>query len=100
MPHEFSNELAQKIHNRFRERQPQLISLIRAIVETESPSGDEAGSRAVVDLLASAAASARSVNSIERVDVPNFGQHLIIRACQNKSDAGVMPLEPRNGDDS
>lgn len=92
MQHEFSTDLAQKLQHRFRERQPQLISLMRGIVETESPSGDEAGSRAVVDLLASAAASARSVNSIERVNVPNFGQHLIIRACQDTSVAGGLLL--------
>ncbi len=90
MHHEFSTDLARKIQNRFRERQGELLSLIRAIVETESPSGDEAGSRAVVDLLAQAAASAPSVSSIERIDVPNFGQHLIIRAFQEKSVNGSL----------
>ena len=69
-----------------------MVSLIRALVETESPSGDEAGSRAVVDLLAQAAESARSVSSIERINVPNFGQHLIIRAFQEKSANGSLLL--------
>jgi glutamate carboxypeptidase len=92
MTQEFSNDLAQKVQNHFRERQPQLVSLIQAIVETESPSGDEAGSRAVVDLLAGAAEGARSVNSMERFDVPGFGQHLIIRAFQEKSAGGSLLL--------
>ena len=92
MQKQFSTDLARKLQYCFRERQPQLLSLIRAIVETESPSGDEAGSRAVVKLLARAAESARSVNSIERIDVPNFGQHLIIRAFQDKSAAGSLLL--------
>lgn len=92
MQNKFSTDLARKLQSRFRERRPQLVSLMRAIVETESPSGDEAGSRAVVDLLARAAEGARSVNSIERIDVPNFGQHLIIRAFQDKSTAGSLLL--------
>lgn len=92
MPNEISTELVRKLQDRFRERQPQLVSLIRALVETESPSGDEAGSRAVVDLLAEAAASARCVNSIDRIDAPGFGQHLIIRAFQEKAANGSLLL--------
>src|SRR5882762_7395788 len=92
MPQEFSTELARKLQSRFSERQPQLLSLIRAIVETESPSGDEAGSRAVVDLLAEAAGGARCVTSVERVEVPRFGQHLVIRAFQERAAAGNILL--------
>jgi glutamate carboxypeptidase len=51
-----------------------------------------AGSRAVVNLLADAAASARCVSSIERVDVPDFGEHLVIRAFQEKAEAGNILL--------
>src|SRR5439155_5907296 len=61
-------------------------------VETESPSGDQAGSRAVVELLSRAAESARCVNSIDRVDVPEFGQHLVIRAFQEKAASGNILL--------
>jgi|ERR1043166_19209 glutamate carboxypeptidase len=92
MQHEFSTDLALKVQDRFRERQAELVSLIRSLVETESPSGDEPGSRGVVELLASAAESARSVNSIERVNVPGFGQHLIIRAFQERSAQGCLLL--------
>jgi glutamate carboxypeptidase len=83
-----SIDLARDLQERFRDRQTRIISLIKTLVETESPSGDEPGSRTVVDLLANAAASARSVDSIERVDVPGFGQHLVIRAFQGRAAAG------------
>ncbi len=74
------------------ERQEQILSLTRALVEAESPSGDEEGSRAVVDLLAEAAAEAQCVAAIERVDVPGFGQHLVIRAFPDQSISGNILL--------
>lgn len=87
-----SKLLAKGLEERFRERLPQIVSLTRALVEAESPSGDELGSRAVVDLLASAAQGSLCVDSIDRNDVPNFGQHLVIRAFQDKAAAGNMLL--------
>ena len=92
MQTEISTALLRDVRNRFSERQPKIVSLIRALVETESPSGDLAGSRAVVNLLADAAAGARGVTSIDRVDVPNFGQHLVIRAFQDRAGAGNILL--------
>jgi glutamate carboxypeptidase len=92
MPPMISAALAKELQNRFLERQPQIVSLTRALVEAESPSGDQAGSRAVVELLATAAESAGCVNSIDRVDVPDFGQHLVIRAFQEKAAAGNIIL--------
>jgi glutamate carboxypeptidase len=92
MQNGISTALARDVHDRFRDRQSQILSLMRELVETESPSGDEAGSRAVVDLLAKAAEAARCVNSIDRVEVPNFGQHLIIRAFQEHAAAGNLLL--------
>ncbi len=88
MQTEFSTTLLRNLQERFAQQQPKIVSLIRALVEAESPSGDAAGSRAVVDLLVEAAAGARCVSSIERIDVPNFGQHLIIRAFQERAAAG------------
>jgi glutamate carboxypeptidase len=87
-----SKLLAKGLEEHFRERQPQIVSLTRALVEAESPSGDELGSRAVVDLLASATQGSLCVNSIERIDVPNFGQHLVIRAFQDKAAVGNILL--------
>jgi len=77
-----------KLHDYFAQRQPQIESFIRDLVTLESPSGDEEGSRAVVELLAATAKSLRCVTEIERVDVPQFGQHLVIRAFQNQQSQG------------
>ena len=62
-----SAPLANQILERFQTRQPEIESFMRALVEAESPSGDEDGSRAVVDLLADAARSVTCVDAVERV---------------------------------
>jgi glutamate carboxypeptidase len=85
-----SPPLAKQLQELFHERQPQILSLARALVEAESPSGDERGSREVVDLLARAAAGSKCVDSIDRIDVPGFGQHLVIRAFQEKAKVGSI----------
>jgi glutamate carboxypeptidase len=71
---------AQQIHELLKARQVEIETFIRALVETESPSGDEAGSRAVVDLITDAARGISSVSEIKRVDVPGYGQHVVIQA--------------------
>ena len=87
---QYSASLAGQILDRFRKRQTDLESFMRALVEIESPSGDLAGSREVVAALATAAASVNGVDEIERVEVPNFGQHLVIKAFQQQSNAGQV----------
>lgn len=87
-----SASLANQIRERFTAKQSEVESLIRALVEIESPSGDVDGSRAVVDLLANAAGSLACVDAVDRVDVPNFGQHLIVKAFQQHNDAGQLML--------
>lgn len=82
-----SGELARQIFNALQTRQAEVEASIQSLVEVESPSGDEAGSRAVVDLLAEAASRLACVDAIERVDVPDFGQHLVIRAFQQQNNA-------------
>src|ERR1044072_1639722 len=69
------------------ERQTEVEAFIKALVEVESPSGDMEGSRGVVDLLVDAASRLECVDAIERVDVPDFGQLLVIKAFQ-KPNAG------------
>lgn len=64
----------------FQNRQSEILAIVRAVVETESPSYDEAGSRAVADLLEAQAGSVAAVNSIERVKADGCGEHLIVRA--------------------
>lgn len=85
-----SGSLVRQIQERFQERQAEIVSLTQALVEAESPSGDESGSRAVVELLASAAMEASCVAAVERVDVPGLGQHLVIRAFPAQSEAGTI----------
>ena len=75
-----SLNLAKQIQTAFRSRQEAIEGLIKRLVETESPSGDESASRSVVNVLAEAAAELACVNSIERVDVSGFGQHVVIKA--------------------
>lgn len=64
----------------FANRQEEILSLICKLVETESPSGDLEGSRAVVRLLEKAARAVPFVNSIERIPSPDYGEHLLINA--------------------
>ena len=71
---------ARQIHEVLKSRQTEIEEFIRALVETESPSGDEAGSRSVVDLLAERADKIDCVSEIKRVHAPDFGQHVVIRA--------------------
>ncbi len=92
MAFETSSSLAQQFQQRFHEKQSEIVSLTRAIVETESPSGDESGSRAVVELLANAAAEATCVTAIKRVDAPGFGQHLVIRAFGGHNDSRTVMI--------
>src|SRR2546429_9974789 len=74
-------------------RQHELLALTCALVETESPSGDKDGSSAVVSLLASAASSIPSVNSVERITSENFGEHLRIRAfADSPNEKSLMIL--------
>ena len=61
-------------------RRSKMLALTRALVETESPSGDVEGSRAVVELLVAEARKIGSVTSIERIESPGYGEHLRIRA--------------------
>jgi glutamate carboxypeptidase len=66
--------------NHFAARKEAVVAFTRALVEAESPSGDEAGSKAVVSLLAAAAEGIPAVTKIERVASENYGEHLRLRA--------------------
>lgn len=71
---------ARQIYELLKSRQTEIETFIRALVETESPSGDEAGSCGVVNLLTEAADRIEAVNEIKRIHAPDFGQHLVIKA--------------------
>lgn len=87
-----SNSLATQIFEIFESRQVDIVSFIRTLVEMESPSGDLDGSRAVVELLARTAEGLPCVDEVERVIVPDFGQHLVIKAFTQQSEAGQIVL--------
>ncbi len=61
------------------------VAFVRALVETESPSGDEAGSKGVVSMLAAAAESIGAVTKIDRVVSENYGEHLLLRTLPDSS---------------
>jgi len=92
MTDEMTDQLPRKIFAALQQRQPEIEKFMQALVEAESPSGDEEGSRAVVDLLAQAAGQLECVTKIDRASVPGFGQHLVIRAFREQSDAGQVLL--------
>src|SRR5215207_4975309 len=87
-----TGQLPQQILSALQTRQPEIEKFIQALVEAESPSGDEAGSMAVVDLLVEAAGQLECVNGIERANVPGFGQHVVIRAFGKESEPGQILL--------
>lgn len=60
-----------------------MLSLARTLCETESPSGDAEGSRAVVSLIEDAARDLGSFASWERTPAPDgFGEHFRLRAFE------------------
>src|ERR1044072_3702830 len=81
---------ARAIFNALHERQTAVEAFIRSLVDVESPSGDVEGSRGVVDLLVEAAGQLDCVDSIDRIDVPEFGQHLVIKAFQKQSVGQIL----------
>src|SRR5256714_8480385 len=85
-----SKEKMQALRDHFVSRQHELLALACALVEAESPSGDKEGSTAAVSLIASAAASISSVNSVERFASEDFGEHIAIRAFAREDDAASI----------
>lgn len=75
------------LHDYFVSRREAIVAFTRALVEAESPSGDEAGSKAVVSLLAAAAEAISGVTKIERVASENYGEHLRLRALGDSPKA-------------
>jgi glutamate carboxypeptidase len=82
--------IAPQIFHALQTRQAEVETFIQSLVEVESPSGDVEGSRAVVDLLVQAANELACVDAIERVDVPDFGQHLVIKAFQKTDQQQIL----------
>ena len=89
---DINQEIGKALLEHFAGRREEVLALVRALVEEESPSGDEAGSRAVVDLLARELESVGAVTSVERIPVEGFGEHLRVRAFGGRDDGGRTTL--------
>jgi len=85
-----TDSFAHRIFAALDERQTEVEAFIKSLVEVESPSGDMEGSRGVVDVLAGAASRLECVDVIERIDVSDFGQHLVIKAFQKQNASQVL----------
>ena len=89
-----SNSTPLTLREYFINRQREILALTKALVEAESPSGDEAGSKAVVSLLAAAARTITGVTNIERIPAENYGEHLRVHALSSarKSSKTILIL--------
>jgi glutamate carboxypeptidase len=92
MPVELDRAIIIALREYLESRQAEALALVRALVETESPSGDWEGSCAVVDQLAKRAAAIGGVSVVERIASPGYGEHLRVRAFAGGSDNALLVL--------
>lgn len=78
------------LNDYFRGRQEAILAFVRALVEIESPSGHEAGSRAIVSLLSAAAAGIGQEVKIERIPSENYGEHLRLAAFTESREKPII----------
>jgi glutamate carboxypeptidase len=76
----------------FQGTQERIVRRIQQLVEIESPSRDEAGSRMVAVWLEDEARKISENFKIERILTEGYGEHLIIRAFENASRKPVLLL--------
>ncbi|HWN11222.1 MAG TPA: M20 family metallopeptidase [Pyrinomonadaceae bacterium] len=76
----------------FLSRQTAIVALARALVETESPSGDQTGSAAVVSLLAEAAGRVNQISASERITSEDYGEHLRLVAFEDSAEKPIVIL--------
>ena len=69
-----------------------VLELTRKLIEFESPSGDAEGSRRVVELLEAEARGIDSVTSVERITIPDYGEHLRVFAIEDGSETRTTTL--------
>jgi glutamate carboxypeptidase len=93
MSAQLSNSTILAFRDHFLTRQREMLALTRALVETESPSGNEAASKTVVSLIAAAARTISAVTTIERIPAEEYGEHLRVQAFGNgRSSAKTLLL--------
>jgi len=87
---EISPQQLSALSDYFVRAQDEILAFTRALVEIESPSGDETGSNSVVSLLSKAVADVRSVSNIKSIENRNYGAHFRLHAFAGTSD--VKPV--------
>lgn len=76
----------------FQERQERTVRRIQQLVEIESPSRDEAGSRMAAAWVVEEARKACDDLVIERTTADGFGEHLVLRAFTSNKSKPIMLL--------
>lgn len=76
----------------FQDRQERIVRRIQQLVEIESPSRDEAGSRMVATWLADETRKISENFKIERILAESYGEHLIIRAFESSARKPILLL--------
>lgn len=91
MPFEPDSSNAARLLRHFEGRGGEILSLVRALCEIESPSGDGEGSAAVVRTLEDATARLGIDGSVERTRAPGgYGEHFALRAFGGASDERTL----------
>ncbi len=80
MPIELKQSVATSLRDYFEQREGEVLSFMRELVEAESPSGYVEGNGAVVSLLAGAAQQIAPEVKVTFETDPTYGTHLLIRA--------------------
>ena len=88
---ELSNSNLNDLRGHFLVRHDEIVALIKALVEAESTSGDEAGSKAVVSLLANNAGTIGGVK-LDVLPVNNYGEHLRLTAFADAPESAPILL--------
>ena len=76
----------------FQDTQERIVRRIQQLVEIESPSRDEAGSRMVAVWLEEETRKISENFKIERINAEGYGEHLIIRAFESAGGKPVLLL--------
>ncbi|MBA2504048.1 MAG: M20 family metallopeptidase [Pyrinomonadaceae bacterium] len=80
------------LRSHFERRQGAVLELTRKLVECESPSGDAEGSRRVVELLEAEARRIDAVTRVERIAIPDYGEHLRVRVFDDGNETRTTLL--------
>jgi glutamate carboxypeptidase len=81
-----------KLLEYFQEKQERIVRRIQQLVEIESPSRDEAGSRMVAVWLEEEARKISENLKIERIAAESYGEHVVIRAFESFNAKPVLLL--------